>query len=186
MRFATCRNVHFTVPGLQHTNCEMSGGAEAEQSHALSFFDSGNANGAKADNAGAEQRRRMKVIQLWGNRKTKICAGKRVFGIAAVNGVAGECGKVTQVFHVAPAVSAGAVDAADPGNTNPAAFLYSFSCDNFTHNLVSGNNARMARRKFTFDNVQIGVTDSAGEHTQQNVTWFRLGSGDVFDLERRL
>ena len=63
----------------------------------------------------------MEIVELRRNRKTKVGAGECVFRIASIHGVAGEGGEVAQVFHIATAVSAGAVGPAEPGNTDAGA-----------------------------------------------------------------
>jgi hypothetical protein len=48
---------------------------------------------------------------------------------------------------------------------------------------MTGNNSRITWREFTLDNMKISAADSTCEHTQQNVTWFGLWRGDVFEVE---
>src|SRR5947208_5484040 len=109
MGFSAGRNIDFAIPALQNTDCEMGRGAEAEESDALTFFDTRHAERAEADDTGTEQRRGMEIVELRRNRKTKVGAGERVFRIASIHGVARKGGEVAQVFHIAAAVSAGAV-----------------------------------------------------------------------------
>ena len=59
------------------------------------------------------------------------------------------------------------------------------SSDDFAYDLVSGNDARIARRELTFYDAQVGPANAAGEHTQQNVSGLGIGSWNLFDLERR-
>src|SRR5215469_4536730 len=96
----------------------MGGGTEAKQPHAFSLFYSRHSQRPEADDSGTQQRRRVEIIELSGNRKAEIGPGERVLGITAVDGVAGECRRITQVLHFAAAVGAGAVGAADPGDTD--------------------------------------------------------------------
>ena len=56
MRLPSGGDIHLTLPGLQHRNREMCGGAEAKQTHPLARLDAGYAQAAKADDAGAKQR----------------------------------------------------------------------------------------------------------------------------------
>jgi len=189
-------------------DCEMSGGAEAEKPDALALFDTCHAERAESDDASAEQRSGMEIVQLRRNRKTKVGTGERVFGIASVHGIAGKRREVAQVFHIAATVGAGAVDAAEPGNTDAATFRYvagqilissrraAFSLDrqaacptrsnlsgnDFADDLVSRDDARIARRQFTLYDVQVGAADAASEDTQQNVVRFWGRSWNVFDL----
>jgi hypothetical protein len=41
-------------------------------------------------------------------------------------------------------------------------------------------------RKFTFDDVEIGAADTAGENFQEDVTGLWLGSGNALNLQRRV
>src|SRR6185437_9699291 len=118
MPLASRRDVHFAFPGMQHCYSQMRRRAEAEQSHALAWFDAGHAQAAEADNAGAEQRRGVNIVEACGQRENEIPARECVFGVAAVDGVAGKRGRIAKIFLTSAAIRAGAVDSADPGDTH--------------------------------------------------------------------
>ena len=151
----------------------------------------------------------MKIIKLRGNGKAKVAAGERVLSVAAVYCVAGKGRKIAEIFHIATAIRASAVSAANPGNSDARARLET-SCrasldladgdirpymvtacvnvtrDDFADNLVTRNNSRITWREFTLDNMKISAADRTCEHPQQNVTWLWLWRGDIFDFQRRL
>jgi len=64
MGFSAGRDIDFAIPTFQNMDCEMSGGAEAEESDALAFFDTRHTECAEADDAGTEQRRSMEIVEL--------------------------------------------------------------------------------------------------------------------------
>ena len=57
------------------------------------------------------------------------------------------------------------------------------SGDDFAYDLMAGNDSRIARWEFAFDDMQVCAADSAGEYFEENVAWFRFGRGDVFDFQ---
>jgi hypothetical protein len=148
----------------------------------------------------------MKIIKLRRNGKAEVGAGERVFSVAAVNCVAGKGREIAEIFHIATAIGACAVGAANPGNADARARPET-SCrasldwagvdvrsytvtagvnvarDDFADDLMTGNNSRITWREFTLDNMKISAADPTCEHPQQNVTWFRLWRGDVFEVE---
>jgi hypothetical protein len=214
MGFSARGNIDFATPTSYNVDGEMGRGAEAEESHTVAFFDAGDTKRAEADDAGAQQRRGVEVVELRGNRKTKVGAGKGVAGVPSVHGVTSEGGEVAQVFHIAAAVKAGAVGAAQPRNPDAGAFCgrtdgesrlsrvgdgtlvgqecpthtirgrFKVASDDFADDLVSGDETWIARREFTFYDVQIGAADAACENPEQNVAGLGLWSWDVFDLQR--
>src|SRR6266545_2510568 len=126
-------------------------------------FDSCHAKTAEADNTGAEERGRMKIIESSRQRNHEIAAGQCEFGVAAVDGVAGENGRVAEVLAIPAAVPAGSVRASDPGDAYVGAegkCRRVSACD-FTDDLVTGYQRLPPRRQLTFDNMQIGPANAA-------------------------
>ena len=64
--------------------------AEAEQSNPLAMLNSCHSQRAKANNPGAQERRRVQVVEGGREGKHEISARHRVLGITAVHGVSGE------------------------------------------------------------------------------------------------
>src|SRR5207244_11758301 len=77
----------FVPRDLRH---DVGGGAEAVQAEPLGV--PGRPQRAMADQAGAEERRRLLVGVALGNRKAEALVGDGVLGVAAVEVVAGEPG----------------------------------------------------------------------------------------------
>ena len=97
---------HLAVPGLQYGKRQMRGRPEPEQADAVACFHARHPQAAEADDPGAEQRSRLKIVQGAGKRKHEIAASQRVFRIAAVYRVPGEGGRVAQILMAAPAIAA--------------------------------------------------------------------------------
>jgi hypothetical protein len=83
------------------------------------------------------------------------------------------------------AILAGAVGPAEPGNTDARAEnnLLRASTYNFADNLVARNHLRLLGRQLSFHDVQVGATDAAGAHAQQNISGHGLWIGDFGDLK---
>ena len=76
---------------------------------------------AKADQAGAQQRRGVRVVVAAGQGEAEALVGDRVFGEAAVAVVAGEDRVVAKVLAVHGAVAAVAAGLAEPGDADALA-----------------------------------------------------------------
>ena len=104
---------------MQDSNGQMRRGSEAKQPDPLSMLHASYAETAKTNDAGAQKRGSVQIVQPAGQRKNKISPGNRILRIPAVHGVAGESGRVAKVLQAVPAIPARPIDAADPGNPNP-------------------------------------------------------------------
>jgi hypothetical protein len=90
---------------------------------------------------------------------------------------------VAEVLQVVTAKPAIAVDAADPRDADTCAGGKDCGCafNDFAHNLVARDDARMEGRKIALDNVKIGAANSAGDDFEEDFAGLRLGTGDFFD-----
>jgi hypothetical protein len=101
-----------------HLNGHAGGRAEAVKRNSSACFDAGNAQAAKSDDSGAEQRRRLLVGEAFGNRIDEILGRDYVFSVTTVNRVTREGGMVAKIFHSGAAEFTGLVRAMQPGNSN--------------------------------------------------------------------
>lgn len=188
MRFSAGGNVDIAFPRLQDSNGKVGRCAEAKQSHALALLYARNAEAAKADDAGTKQRRGVEIVERGRQRKNEIGASQGILGISAGNRVARERGMVAEILFAAAAVRTHAVGAADPGNTDAGSEGNFVAChfDDFTHNLVTGNDLWMLRRKIAFHDVEISAADTTGSDAEKDVAGFQFGIGDVGDSQRTL
>ena|ERR1700693_1606708 len=149
----------------------MCGGAKAKESNAIAGLDAGHSQAAKADDASAEKRSGVQVVQLGRKLEDKVAARRGVLRVAAVDGVSGKDRRIAKIFESAAAVRAGSIDAADPGNTDASADrqLGRRAIDDVAHDLVAGDQRLFAWRQFAFQDVQICTADAAGAHPEQDL-----------------
>ncbi len=109
----------------------------------------------------------MEIVEAGGQRKDEISARDGILGVAAVDRVARENGRVAKVLHASTAVRASAVDSADPGDADARAdgVLGGGSFDDFAYDLMAGNDILTQGCKLAFDHMQIGAADRAGAHS---------------------
>ena len=161
------------------------GGSEAEEADTFAGLRAGYTKAAEADDAGAEERGDVGVVEGVGEGEDEIGTDEGILGVASVDGVAGEGGVVAEVFFVAETEGAGAVGAADPGDA------YAGVCgefgggvfDDFADDLVAEGEGLMDEGKVAFEDVEVGAADSAGEDAKEDVIGGEGGAGDFFDLE---
>ena len=127
----------------------------------------------------------MKIIESCRQRNHEIAAGQCEFGVAAVDGVAGEGGRVAEVLATPEAVPAGSVRAADPGDAHAGAEwkCRRVSICDFPDDLVTGYQWLLPRRQFTFDNMQVGPASATSPDPYQNVTGSEFRLGCLSDLQ---
>ena len=66
MRLPSRGNIHVTLPGAQHRDREMCRRAETKQPDALARFDTRNPQASEANDAGAQQRRSVQIVERCG------------------------------------------------------------------------------------------------------------------------
>src|SRR5271166_1613548 len=166
MRSPSRGNVYIAFPGAQNRDGKMRRRAETEQPDSLAMLYACDPKTAKTDDAGAQKRRGMQIVERLGKGKYEINTGGGIFGIASVHGVSSEGGGIAKVFHAMPAIPAVPVNAADPGNTNacPNRKLRGGPLDDVAHNLMTRNYSLAARWELALNNVQIGSADAAGAY----------------------
>jgi hypothetical protein len=139
MVFAAGGDEDFAVPVAEDFDGLRGGSPEAEETDALASLGAGDAQTAEADDAGAEERGDVGVVEGVGEGEDEIGADEGVFGVASVDGVAGEGGVVAEVFFVAETEGAGAVGATDPRDAYAGACGEFGGCafDDFADDLVT-------------------------------------------------
>jgi hypothetical protein len=60
---------------------------------------------------------------------------------------------------------------------------FQVSGDDFADDLMSGNDSRIARREFSFNDMKVGPADATCEDAEENMARFGLGRGDLFNSE---
>ena len=180
--------VNFRAPVARHLNRDVRGRAETVKSEPPAALDSGKAQTPKADDPGAQQRRGLFIGKRFGNRINERLGCDRVFGVAAVDRVAGERRMIAEIFPAGAAEFAGEVRAVKPRHADARApretmrALAQFFDD--ADDLVAGNHRRFARRQFAFHHVEIGAADAAAAHAQKDFALAGLRDGRVREFER--
>jgi len=185
MGFAAGGDVDVAVPVAEDFDGLAGGGAEAEEADALAWLSTGDAQAAEADDAGAEQRCDVGVVEPGRKGEGEVRAHEGVLGVAAVDGVAGEDGVVAEVFLVAAAEEAGAVGATDPRDSDAHAEGPVGGCalDDFTDDLVAEGEGFVDEGKIAFEDVEVGAADSAGENAEEQMVIGEDGARNIFDLK---
>src|SRR5579872_1028092 len=149
---------------MQNCDGEMRRRSKTKESNSFSRLGSGHAQAAKSDDASAEQRRGLLVVDFVRKRKNEIGPSDSEFSIAAIDRVASKGRFVTQIFLIMFAIPAGAISPANPGHADARSLgeVAHLSGNNFTDNLMSGSNARPQLRQMGFDDVQIRPAHAAG------------------------
>ena len=186
MRGAACQDIHLAVPRAQNGDRQMRRRAETEKPNSVARLNPSNPQAAKADDAGAQERRCVKIIQLRRKSVNEIAARRGILRIAAVHGVSGEDGRITKIFESATAIWAGSVYTADPGNTDARTErqLGGSTVDNIPHNLVPGYKRLFSRRQLAFYDVEIGTADSAGANPKKDLPRCGLRRASLFNVKR--
>src|SRR5581483_1173144 len=185
MRLASRGNIHLTLPGLQDRDGKMCGRTEAEQPDTFALLDACHAQAAKTDDACAQQRRGVQIVKLVGKRKHKVGTGEGELAVASGNGISGESWRVAEVFESLLAVRTGTIGAAEPRDAHAGAVwkIVAGAIHDLAHNLVTGNEAQLFRRKFAFDDMQVGAAHPTRSHAQQHVAGANTWVGDIQNLK---
>jgi hypothetical protein len=130
----------------------------------------------------------MQIVKLIGKRKRKIRTHDGVFGIAAIYGVTGECGRIAEIFESEATILAGTVGSSQPGNAYASAGgkIIRGSGHYFADDLMSGNYSLPVRWQVAFNYVQVSAANSTGTHSQKYLAGLRFGGCDLGDPKRAM
>ena len=149
----------------------MRGCTKAEEPDAVAGLHARDAQTAKANDAGAQQRRGVQVVEFGRERINKIAARGGVLGISAVDGISGEDRRVAKILEATAAVRA--VPSTPPIQDTPTRVPSGNSGVAPSTTIPTiwwpGISGLLSRRQFAFDDVQVGAADSAGAHAQQKL-----------------
>ena len=149
---------------------DVGGGAEAVEAEHRRL--AGQLERAVADQAGAEQRRRLDVAERVGKGEGVAGVGDAVGGEAAVAGEAGEQGIVAEILAALAAIGAMAAGPAEPGNADPVADAEALRAlaqrRDPADDLVAGHDRQRAL-KVAVDDMEIGPADAAGGDLDQQL-----------------
>src|SRR4029077_10028422 len=96
---------------------------------------------AKTNNAGAQQRRGVQIIQGFGHSKKKVISSDGIFRITAIHGISSKSRGITEVFEGVAAIPAVTINSADPRDSDPSPEwqIRCIAASNFAHDLVTRN-----------------------------------------------
>ena len=141
--------------------------------------------------ARADQRRRFLGAEALGDMSHVIGVGQKVFGEAAVLGVAAELGLVADRLPGRQAVFAVSASRIKPGHADPVAFLDERNAgadpNHDAYRLVTRDKGRRRlQRPVAVGGMQICVTDAAGLSLDQDLAGPGRGDIPLLQLQRLL
>ncbi len=143
-----------------------------------------------ADYAGAEERSRIFIGEDRWNSVGIIFLNDSVFRVSAVGVIAGKLSMLTEIFQAAAAVVTGAIGRVKPRDSYPVSLLpflhTSTDCVHYSNDLMAWNERQPGQGKFPFDNMQIGVADSADADAHTYFAGTKQRGGYIFEAERSL
>src|SRR5262249_10470616 len=128
---------------------------------------------AEADDARAEQRRGLFVVEGFRDRVDEISRGDGVLCVTAVDQPSGERGVLAKVLFAFTAVFPPAASLMQPRDTDAVADLESRHARpdllDAPDDLMAWNNGQNLSRQFTFDHMQVGAADAADADFHQDL-----------------
>jgi hypothetical protein len=138
---------------------------------------------AVADEAGAEQRRRLLIGKGRRNGETVALVGDRVGGIAAVARIAGEAGSLAEILAARNAEAAGAARPSEPRHADARAERELLGARaarrDRADDLVAEHERQLRMRELAVIDVQIGAADAAGVNGDQDLALPRRRARDA-------
>ena len=128
------------------------------------FRGAGQAKRPVSDQARAQQRRRLQILEPVRDWKTEALVRDHPLRIPTVEVVAGKARAVAQVLASRDAEAALAARPSEPRHPEPAAVL------GLADDLVPGNERQLRPVELAVDDVQIGPTHSARTHTKEKLS----------------
>jgi hypothetical protein len=144
--------------------------------------------GSIANDAGAEQRRRVDRLDAIGNGIGEILRHGGKLCIAPIGHIAGEPRIQAQILPATQAVLAGAIGESQPGDADsiawpePPGFLATI--DHSPDDLVAWDHRELHRRQISLDYMQIGAANSADLYLGEDIAWAKVRPINLLQMER--
>src|SRR5207245_1552502 len=143
---------------------------------------------AIADQARAEQRRGFRGRVALRQGKAVAAVGKRKFGVASVDVVAGEARAVAQVFPAPSAIVAIPAGPAEPGHAHALSDAETLRArspfDDLADDLMSRNGGPSQSGQFPVRDVKVGAAQAARENAQEKLSRIGLADFTIDEPER--
>jgi hypothetical protein len=166
---------------------DMRRGTEAIESQ--SAHRSAQSIGPVADQTGAEQRGQGDRVCGLIQRKDEPGIGDAILSIAAIEAIAGEPGRIAEVFPTCVAVGALAAGMPEPGHANPLPDRQARHTQpqsfHPAHDLVPRDQGQLRPLEIVVHDMEIGPADPAAFHAQQNLQGAGRAYGHVTQFELR-
>ena len=174
-------DVHAGAVGDRQLGRQMGRAPEAVDAEPASRRQIGLEQGPVSDDAGAQQRRRLSVVEHVGQGVGVPFLDGGVGGVAAVDVPPGEAGGQAQVFPTGEAEAALPAGMAEPGDADPlaggkAARSWTDPVDH-ADDLVAGDHPGPLGPKITLGQVEVGAAHAAHPDPHPDLTRPGLGTG---------
>jgi hypothetical protein len=92
---------------------------------------------------------------------------------------------IAKILHLMLAEPAVAIGAAHPGDTHARSYRHCVGSPfhYFSNDLVSWDQVSPEHRQIAFDNVEVGTTDTARDHPQQNMSRLKLRARNILNTK---
>jgi hypothetical protein len=161
----------------------VGGSPEAVDAEPAARLHLGELEGAIADDAGAQQRRRLGVAEHGRERVREALVDDRVVGESAVGVIAGELGALAKVLAARAARLARAARGAKPGDADavsgPEAVRVRTGTLDAPDDLMTRHDRRPHRRQLALDDVQIGPAHAARADAYEHLARSRRRCGPL-------
>src|SRR6266536_6018836 len=182
-------DVDGTAPVPSDLQRDVGGRAEAVESEAPASGHPAPPERAIADDAGAEERRGLGVVEQGWNDIGEGFWDAGILGVAAIVGPA-RVGRVrAEVFAVPGAEAAVTAGRAEPGDpdavTDPESLGAGTERIHRAHDLMPRDQGQAPLTELALDDMQVGAARAAGSHPHPHFSRSRLGHGPINRYERR-
>src|SRR5207249_3534153 len=144
---------------------DVRGGAESVETEPAPLADRGESERAKADDPGAEERRRGEIGEPPGDPIDEGFGCDHVLSVAAVGAPAGEERIVAEILAARAAILAVAAGSVEPGDADSLSWSEAVCARaagvDRSDDLMAGDHGRAARLELALDDVQGRATDAA-------------------------
>ena len=114
-------DIDLTTPMTSNLDGNVRGRSKSIETEPLAWLDSTQAQGAVADDPGAEEGGRFFITEDRWNRIGKCCRDERILRVSSIDLIAGKPGALAQVLSPARAKFAAAAGVLQPGNPDSLA-----------------------------------------------------------------
>lgn len=171
-------DIDAALPVACNLDRQMSGGAKAEQSQAFAAAHIREPQGAIPNDARAQQWCCLDIRERRRQRIDVVSAGHHVLGVPAVDVIPGEHDLRAEVFLTALAglaFTAGGIEPGCPDARAPRKLCHSIPhALHHPDDLMPWHQWQFDGRQLALNDMQIGVTDPAALHSQNDATCTRL------------